>query len=227
MPRIYVYKITFLEVPHYYYGAHLEKVFDEYYMGSPKTHKNFWELYIPQKEIIKEFPYTDEGWLEALEYEDSLIKPVYNIDPLCLNEHCGGRISLNVLREIGRRCYELGVGIHSQTKEKRIENGKKGTQKQKELGVGIYALTKEELSENGKKGYEASLANLSKEELSENGKKGTQKQKELGVGLYALTKEERSEISKKANSQVWECTEVMQGDFRHIKRKEVLIQKTE
>lgn len=76
-PRIYVYKITFLEVPHYYYGAHKEEVFNEYYVGSPITHKNFWELYTPQKEIIKEFPFIDEGWLEALDYEDSLIAPAY------------------------------------------------------------------------------------------------------------------------------------------------------
>lgn len=30
-PRIYVYKITFLEVPHYYYGVHKEDFFNEYY----------------------------------------------------------------------------------------------------------------------------------------------------------------------------------------------------
>ena len=120
-------------------------------MGSPVTNKNYWELYTPQKELIKEFPLTDEGWLEALDYETKLIKPVYNTDPLCLNEHCGGRISLNVLREIGRRCYELSLGAHALSKEERIENGKKGTQKQKELGVGLYALTKEERSEISKK----------------------------------------------------------------------------
>jgi hypothetical protein len=45
-PRIYVYKITFYEVLHYYYGLHKEKRFDEYYMGSPVTHKDFWELYL-------------------------------------------------------------------------------------------------------------------------------------------------------------------------------------
>ena len=179
-PRIYVYKITFLEVPHYYYGAHLEKVFNEYYMGSPETHKNFWKLYTPQKELIKEFPYTDEGWLEALDFEDSLIEPVYNIDPLCLNEHCGGKVSLDVCRKTGRRNYELGLGIHAQTKKERIENGKRG--------------------------YENGLANFSKEERIENGKKSGQRCYELGVGIHALTKEERIENGKKTSSQVWECT---------------------
>jgi hypothetical protein len=183
-PRIYVYKITFLEVLHYYYGVHKEDTFNEYYMGSPKTNKDFWEFYTPIKEIIKVFPFTDEGWLEANDFEDSLIEPVYNTDPLCLNEHCGGRISLEIRRKTGRRCYELGVGVHARTKEQRIEDGKKAGQKNYELGVGIHALTRKEKSECGKKGYEASLANLSKEEKIENCKKA----------------------AKLTNSQVWECT---------------------
>lgn len=153
-------------------------------MGSPVTHKNYWELYTPIKKIIKEFPYTDEGWLEALEYEGILIKPVYNIDPLCLNEHCGGRLSLDARKSggkiAGQKSYELGLGIHSLTDEERIENGKKGAQKAKELCVGLYALTKEKRIENSKKAYEVGLANLSKEE--------------------------RSELGKATTSQVWECT---------------------
>jgi hypothetical protein len=196
-PRIYVYKITFLEVLHYYYGVHKEDTFNEYYMGSPKTNKDFWEFYTPIKEIIKVFSFTDEGWLEANDFEDSLIEPVYNTDPLCLNENCCGRISLEIRRKTGRRCYELGVGVHARTKEQRIEDGKKAGQKTYELGVGIHSLSKEERSENGKKSYQLGLAILSKEERSQTGKKVGQKNYELGVGIHNLTRKEKSECGKK------------------------------
>jgi hypothetical protein len=222
-PRIYVYKITFLEVLNYYYGVHKEDTFNEYYIGSPKTNKDFWEFYTPIKEIIKVFPFTDEGWLEANDFEDSLIEPVYNTDPLCLNKHCGGIISLDVLRRTGQRCYELGVGVHARTKEQRIEDGKKAGQKTYELGVGVHArtkeqriedgkkagqktyelgvgihsLSKEERSENGKKSYQLGLAILSKEERSQTARKVGQKNYELGVGIHALTRKEKSECGKK------------------------------
>jgi hypothetical protein len=99
--RIYVYRITFEEVLHYYYGSHKEKRFDEYYMGSPVTHKDFWELYTPKKEYIKFFEFSDEGYTEARIFEDSLIAPVLN-DEFCLNENCGGSLSLKTYRKGGK-----------------------------------------------------------------------------------------------------------------------------
>ena len=60
-PRIYVYKITFEGDDHYYYGYHKEKKFDEYYMGSPVTHKDHWNKFTPKKEYIKFFEYSEEG----------------------------------------------------------------------------------------------------------------------------------------------------------------------
>ena len=59
-PRIYTYKITFEEVPYYYYGVHKEKIFEEEYWGSPVTNKWAWELYTPKKQILQFFDYTDE-----------------------------------------------------------------------------------------------------------------------------------------------------------------------
>jgi hypothetical protein len=47
--RIYTYKITFEEVPYYYWGSHKEKRYNEYYMGSPVTHKWCWDFYTPKK----------------------------------------------------------------------------------------------------------------------------------------------------------------------------------
>lgn len=97
--RIYTYKITFEEVPYYYYGVHKEKRFNEEYWGSPVTNKWCWEFYTPKKQILEFFDYSDEGWFDAKEIEDRLIKPVYNTDKYCLNESCGAIRSLKVLRE--------------------------------------------------------------------------------------------------------------------------------
>lgn len=230
-PRIYTYKITFEEVPYYYYGVHKEKRFNEEYWGSPYTNKWCWDFYTPNKQILEIFDYTDEGWLEANLIEDSLIRPFYNTDKWCLNRNCGGKISLQVLRETGRkvgkingrRIADLKIGIHSQTKEQRVENARKipkesciqGGKRAVELKVGVHSLSKEQLSENGKKG----------------GRKGGkiggkkvgpiigQRCKDGGIGICGLTKEQRIENGKKygskagkvgsakTNSQKWQCTE--------------------
>lgn len=76
-------------------------------MGSPITHKWCWELYTPKKQILEFFDYTDEGWIEANKVEQRLIKPVFNTDKWCLNENCGGVISLNILKENGKKTAEI------------------------------------------------------------------------------------------------------------------------
>jgi len=202
-PRVYVYKITFLEVEHYYYGSHLEKKFDEEYWGSPVTHKNYWELYTPQKEIIKEFPYTDEGYIEAQHYEKSLIRPVYNTDPLCLNENCGGKISLKILREsgrrIGRKNYENKVGCFSLSPERRSEVSRKVGLKNYENGVGVHNLTTEQRRELGKKTYENGngIHKQTAEQRSENGKKAAEVNRKNGTAIFSMSSKERSEAGKK------------------------------
>ena len=120
-PRIYTYKITFEEVPYYYYGSKKEKKFNEEYWGSPVVNKWCWEFYTPRKQILELFDFTDEGYKECLKVEGRLIKPVLN-NPLCLNESCGGNYSL----------------------ETRRKSSKKGVQRLKELGTGIYSLSSEE-----------------------------------------------------------------------------------
>jgi general stress protein YciG len=163
-PRIYVYKITFEEISHYYYGVHKEKKFDEYYMGSPVTHKDFWELYTPKKEIVKIFDYTDNGWLEAQEFEKSLVAPVYNTDSHCLNENCSGVISLENCKKGGNKHKENKTGICGRSPEKMSEDGKKGGKisgkiygkivgnKHKENKTGIFGRSPEKMSEDSKKG---------------------------------------------------------------------------
>jgi hypothetical protein len=189
-PRIYTYKITFEEVPYYYYGVHKEKRYNEYYMGTPVTHKWCWELYTPKKQILELFDYTDEGWLEAQEVEKRLIIPVLN-DNWCLNENVGGFFSLKSCSKSGKmgaeKIKELGVGIHSLTQEQTIENAKKGGIITKELKLGVHSR--------------------SNEQMSKDGKKGGCKAYELGLGIFSLTEEQRIEITKKTNSQKWECLE--------------------
>jgi hypothetical protein len=217
-PRIYTYKITFEEVPHYYYGVHKEEVFDEEYWGSPITHKEYWRKYTPKKELLEVFKCDNEGWINAQEIEKNYIKAVYNTDMYCLNENCGGRISLSILSDAGKIGGKIGskklienkLGIHGWSKEQFSENGKKSGKKAYELGSGIHGLTKKEKSEYGKKGAETCRINglgiygLTKEEKSEFGKVGGKiggkisgnKNKEFGRGYCGLTKEERISAGK-------------------------------
>jgi hypothetical protein len=158
-PRIYLYKITFEEVPYYYYGVHKEKYFNEEYWGSPVTNKWCWEFYTPKKQILQFFDHKDEGWLEAQEVEMRLIKPVFNTDKWCLNASCGRIFSLDVCRKNGRKVgavtgqktYELSLGIFGLSREQRHENSKKSGKRCYELGLGIHGLTFEERSNNSKK----------------------------------------------------------------------------
>jgi hypothetical protein len=228
-PRIYIYKITFEEVPYYYYGVHKEAVFDEEYWGTPITHKWCWNFYTPKKQILEIFPFTDEGWLEAQEVETRLIRPFYNADKWCLNESCGGKFSLQVLSKAGKiggkitgkLHKENGTGICGISKEERIRNGikhgKKGGDSNKENKTGICSLTTEQLSENGKKGGNKSkelgvgIFALTPEQQMQNridgGKIGGNKAKEFGVGVHGFTTEQRRLVVKKTNSQKWMCLE--------------------
>jgi len=232
-PRIYTYKITFIDAPYYYYGVHKEKRFNEEYWGSPITHKWCWDLYEPKKQILEVFDYTPEGWLMAQQIEKKLINPFYNTDKFCLNENVGGTISLSICRLNGKKAYELGVGVHARTKEQIIENSKQSGKKAYELGLGIHARTKEQMQEqgkiNGSNTYHLGIGihAHSPDERIEIAKIGGEKAYELGVGVHARTKEQMKEHGKKVyelglgistvskeqlrenikkvNSQKWKC----------------------
>jgi hypothetical protein len=105
-PRIYTYKITFEEIPDWYWGVHKEKEYGEPYLGSPETHKWKWEFYTPHLQICEVFPYTDEGWAQARRVEDSCIRPDLD-NSLCLNENVGGSFSLGAARRGGKRMCEI------------------------------------------------------------------------------------------------------------------------
>jgi general stress protein YciG len=206
-PRIYTYKITFEEVPHYYYGVHKEDKFDEYYMGSPVTHKWMWDFYTPQKQVLELFDYSDEGYTEAEKVEKRLIRPVFNTDPLCLNENCGGRISLEACRKAGRMVYELGLGVHKMTPEELSAAASKGGKKAKEMGVGVHNIPPERRTEISRRvgrlavENKTGIHNLSPERRSEIGKKNGavvgKRHKENGTGIFKLSEEEKLENCKK------------------------------
>jgi hypothetical protein len=186
-PRIYIYKITFEEVPYYYYGVKKEEYYNQEYWGSPKTNKWCWELYTPKKQILEVFEFSDGGWLEAQEVEKRLIQPVFNTDKWCLNENYSGVVSLECL----------------------IRGGKITGNKNKEFGRGFCGITKEERSIISKMNYEngIGLGGMTGEKRIEIGKKGAAKNKKNKVAIFALTKEQLSNQGKKTNSQRWECLE--------------------
>jgi hypothetical protein len=109
-PRIYTYKVTFEEIPDWYWGVHKEKKYGETYLGSPATHAWKWEFYTPHLQICEFFPYTDEGWVEAQNVENCCIRTDLN-NPLCLNEHCGSVISLEASRRGAQKTLET---IHAE-----------------------------------------------------------------------------------------------------------------
>jgi hypothetical protein len=194
-PRVYTYKITFEETPHYYYGSKKEKYFGQEYFGSPVTHKWYWEFYTPKKQILELFDYDDIGYDECRKVENRLIKPHLN-DPYCLNENCGGNYSLKIKRQIGINHFTAKVGIHTQTIECRIEMGKKLWYNKK----GIHSLTEEQRK------YNASLGGST----GAGGRVVGKKMFKEKCGIFALTKNNLSENGKKGskntNSQKWKCT---------------------
>jgi hypothetical protein len=205
-PRIYTYKITFEEVPYYYYGVHKEKIFNEEYWGSPVTNKWCWELYTPKKQILEFFEFSDKGYEKSKKVENRLIKPVLN-DIWCLNECCGGIYSLEISRRSGIKAKDLNLGIFSLSKDEMSTNGRKGGTKTKKLKKGIFSRSKEQHSIDSKKG----ISKLTKDSRSLGGKKMAKKNKENLTGIYSMSSEEKSKAGKKGatsiNSQKWKCLE--------------------
>lgn len=223
-PRIYTYKITFEEVPYYYYGSKKEKYFNQEYWGSPKTNKWCWELYTPKKQILELFDYSDDGYSECISIENRLIKPVLN-DPWCLNERCSNLYSLKVLSAAGKKGgnsnKENKTGICGISKEKLIQNARKNGNKVKKMKLGIHSLTSEQLSENAKKGMRQCKENntgiyaRSKEQQSIAGKIGgkiaAERNRKNKKGLFGISIEQKRKNGEKTvkilNSQKWMCTE--------------------
>jgi len=126
-PRIYTYKITFEEVPFYYFGSKKEKVGGEEYFGSPKTNKWYWKVYTPKKQILEFFDYTKTGYRNCREVENRLIKYFIN-DPHCLNAGYAGYYKPTPLTEERKRriSNSLTGKTHSEETKKRWSQSRKG-----------------------------------------------------------------------------------------------------
>jgi len=194
-PRIYTYKITFEEVPYYYYGVHKEKRYNEEYCGSPVTQKWCWNFYTPKKQILELFEYSDIGWLEAQEVEKRLIKYFYNVDKFCLNKSCGGNISLDIVR----KNMELGLGMFGISDERKFEiaskNGKVNSANNIKNKKAIFGLSKEQRVINAKKGGAVG------------GKISGTNHKIFGTGIFGMSKEEAMKFRIAGANKKFICLE--------------------
>ena len=188
-PRIYTYKITFEEVSYYYYGSHKERKYNEYYIGSPVTHKWMWDFYTPKKQILEIFNSREDANI----IENRLIKSVLN-DKLCLNENCGGIVSSNMCKKGAKKLVDNKLGIHSRSKEQIKIDGDKGRETQKKLGLGIYSISKDERLKISKK---VGGNNVKSGHIQELGKKYGKLCYENNLGMFGLSKEDRKESSRK------------------------------
>jgi len=219
-PRIYTYKITFEEIPHWYWGVHKERRYNDGYMGSPVTHKWMWEFYTPKIQILEFFPNTEDGWLEANLIEDRIIKPDLN-NPLCLNENYGGYKSIETRKKgghiagqiTGPRAVKEKLGVHSpeyvQSKkyiEDRVKGGQVAGQLSFEGGTKIFAISSEERilisSEVGQRSYEEQFGMFAPEYVN-------RKKEWSGMGGRACKEkmpiEKQRERAKKISSEKWMC----------------------
>jgi len=239
-PRIYTYKITFEEVPYYYYGSHKEQKYNEYYMGSPVTHKWCWDFYTPKKQILEYFDTRKEANI----VENRLIKFVLN-EPNCLNENCGGIISSDMCKKGAKKLVDNKLGIHSRSKEQIKIDGDKGRETQKRLGLGIYSISKDErlkiskkvggnnvksghIQELGKKYgklcYENNLGmfGLSKEDMKESSRKGGKvsgnEAYKNKTGIHSFSKEQRIDIGKKSGNKNKETGHIQELGKNQVKK---------
>jgi len=211
-PRIYTYKVTFEEIPDWYWGAHKEKKYGDGYLGSPDTHSWKWVFYTPILEICELFPYTDEGWREARNVENRCIKPDLN-NPLCLNEHVGGLMSLEACRRGAQKTLET---VHTEKDDLgRSVTAMKAHKEKDELGRSVLGVKaserlKKDKDELGRSVMSVKGATASHKEKDEFGRsinavrggKAAHKEKDdLGRSLHALkifekVHEEKDELGR-------------------------------
>jgi len=145
-----------------------------------------WKFYTPKIQILEIFPFTDEGWQQALEIEKRLIRPDLN-NPLCLNENCSAGVSLKIVRntlmklhtektEDGKSAHAVYIANCSHEKknaegksEHAVEMGRKGSAQthrvKNEEGKSIHAIrvgliTMSEKDENGKSLHAVRVGNI-------------------------------------------------------------------
>jgi hypothetical protein len=190
-PRIYTYKITFEETNFYYYGSKKEKVFDERYLGSPKTNKWYWETYTPKKQILEIFDYTDDGYKQCREVENRLIKHCIN-DPLCLNAGCFGYYKPAPFTKERRKKISQALKGRSLPEKTKVEFSKN----RKGSGNGMFGKTHSE--DTKKKIASKALGRKHSEETKEKISRAFKGENHplYGIGHSEETKKKMSELTK-------------------------------
>lgn len=121
-PQYYTYKITFEDLPGYfYYGKHKDKGDLESYLGTPRTWRRIWDLFKPRKQVLQWY----KTWEEVSKAEDSIIKETWK-SRYSLNENYGGCFSEEACREGGRKTGKrnvLSMNSHLKTVQQRKKNG--------------------------------------------------------------------------------------------------------
>lgn len=143
-PRIYTYKITFPHQGWWYWGWHKERKFGESYSGSPKTHKEKWDYFEWEMQILECF----DCEVEAQRVENRLIRNDLN-NPLCLNEHCGSIVSTETASLGGKVAMQKGGGFKN--RETAIKAGKRAGRENVEQRRGMFGWTGEKFIEHQKK----------------------------------------------------------------------------
>jgi len=166
--RYYTYKITFKDLPKYfYYGRHKDK--GKPYFGTPKTWRHLWDFFEPEVQILQWY----ETELEAKKNEKKIIDATWR-DKHSLNEHNTEGISEDICVRNGERAREEGFGIFSLSPQERRNVSKRSGNKTLGEGIGIFAQTSEDLSRLGKNSFREKK------------------------GCFSMSKEERTEVSKRA-----------------------------
>jgi hypothetical protein len=114
--RYYTYKITFKDLPGYfYYGRRKDN--GKLYFGSPKTFKHFWDQFEPEIQILQWYKTSKE----VQKAEDALIghtwKQDWNGKRYSLNRNYKGHIDEALCKEAGKKGGQKIVkelkGIHN------------------------------------------------------------------------------------------------------------------
>ena len=135
----YTYTIHFVD-GYYYHGYHKHEGVDpltDGYFGSPVTHREKWLTTMHWKEITGLYETLDEVTFA----EQEAIRPVFSVDPYCLNANCNGIIPPELARIGGKRAGIKSGEHHKKNKTAICDpvNQEKGRQTAREKGIGFHS----------------------------------------------------------------------------------------
>ena len=180
--RYYTYKITFEDLPcYFYYGTHKDN--GKPYYGSPTTWKRLWKIFEPEVQILQWYETTEEAYAA----EESIIRATWD-SKYSLNEHVGGRFSEESCRKNGKA--NAATGLAAMSRETLVANGK----------ANLAAIPRETLVANGKAANAAMNAHENtRKARSANGKAHCR------AARASISRETLIANAKTTNSQRWQC----------------------